>query len=157
MAKSAPRRRSLGVVQFHETVTIDAPADVVWAVYTDVERWPEWTRSVRSCTYVRGSAIVVGAQVRIVQPKLLPATWEVTAVEPGRSWTWDARSPGVRTSATHVLEAPDARTTRALLTITQQGALSAVIGRAYGRLTRSYLAMEAAGLQRQSEARHGAA
>jgi uncharacterized protein YndB with AHSA1/START domain len=29
-----------------ETITIDAPPAVVWAVYTDIERWSEWTASV---------------------------------------------------------------------------------------------------------------
>jgi uncharacterized membrane protein len=31
-----------------DTIEIDAPAQLVWEVFGDVGRWPEWTASVTS-------------------------------------------------------------------------------------------------------------
>ncbi len=136
---------------FDDEILIAAPIDEVWAVYSDVEHWPEWTASVRECHYVAGTTLQPGARVRIAQPKLPVATWEVQALEPGRAWTWVATGPGVRTTAIHTLvaEGPDA--TRVRMQLEQRGPVGAIVARVYARLTRSYLAMEAAGLKRRCE------
>jgi uncharacterized protein YndB with AHSA1/START domain len=139
-------------MRFDDEVLINASIDRVWAVYSDVEHWPEWTASVRGVEYVEGDAVKVGARVRIRQPKLPTAVWEVRTVEPGRSWTWEASGPGVHTTAVHTLEPVGEQQTRVRQTIVQQGFLGKVIGRVYGGLTRRYLSMEAAGLKQRSEA-----
>src|SRR5215475_6563957 len=88
-----------------DSVTISATADEVWRVFTDVERWPEWTASVRSVEVTSGDGVALGARVRIKQPRLPALVWEVTEVEPGVSWTWVSRSPGVVTTARHSVTA----------------------------------------------------
>ncbi|HEX5097165.1 MAG TPA: SRPBCC family protein [Acidimicrobiia bacterium] len=142
-------------MQFEHDETINAPADVVWAAYADVERWPDWADSFRSVRYVEGDALVLGARVRIEQPKLPKAEWTVTDVQPGRAWTWVSKAPGIETTAVHDVIAGGAQT-RVHTTITQRGPLGAVFGRLYAKLTRSYMAMEGAGLKRRSEARASA-
>ena len=139
-------------MQIDDEVMIAANADDVWAIYSDVERWPEWTDSVRSVEYVDGHALAVGARVRIAQPKLPVAVWEIRAVDPGRSWTWVASSPGVRTTAVHTLEPAGVNATRVHQTIVHGGPIGVIVGRVYARLTRAYLAMEAAGLRQRCEA-----
>jgi uncharacterized membrane protein len=143
-------------MRFDDEILIDAGAADVWSIYSDVERWPEWTPSVRTSEYVDGRKLVVGARVRIEQPKLPKAEWEVTAVVPGRSWTWVATGPGVRTTATHTVEPTEGGTTRVHQTIEQHGPLGVVIGRVYAKLTRDYLRMEAAGLKQRCESHRAA-
>ena len=47
------------VVEFRTSVDIATPSEVVWAVMSDVERWHEWTPSVRSIRLVGGGPIEV--------------------------------------------------------------------------------------------------
>ena len=133
-------------------VTIAAPIEQVWDVFGDVERWPEWTASTTSVELLDGTELTVGARARIKQPRLPRLVWTVTAIEPGLSWTWQTRGPGATTTATHVLERLDDTTTRVEQTIEQVGLLGVIVARLSGRLTRRYLAMEAAGLRRRVEA-----
>ena len=131
------------------SITIDAPVDVVWSVFSDVERWPTWTDSVKSIELIDGP-LRVGAAARIRQPRLPTVVWKVTELEPGRSWTWVATGPGSRTTATHVLTASGARTV-AEQSIEQSGPLGRLAGLLWRKLTKRYMAMEAEGLKRRSE------
>jgi uncharacterized protein YndB with AHSA1/START domain len=133
----------------HISISIDAPIEVVWSVFTDVEQWPTWTSSVTSVQLIDGP-MRVGAQARIRQPKLPTVTWTVTEFHPGRSWTWQATSPGARTVATHRLTG-DGSTTVARQSIAQNGPLGRIVGRLYRSLTARYLSLEAEGLKRRSE------
>ncbi len=64
----------------HEVrIRINASPDVVWETLADVERWPEWTRSVRSVELLDGT-LADGHRVRIRQPKLPSLAWTSTAV-----------------------------------------------------------------------------
>ena len=136
-----------------DSIDIQAPADVVWRVYADVERWPDWTASMDEVTFVRGDALADGAEVRIKQPRLPRVTWVVTEVRPGASWTWEARSPGALTVARHVVTPTDDGTTRVEQSIDQTGPVGGLVGRAIAGLTHRYLRMEAEGLKATAEAR----
>ena len=131
------------------SVTIDAPIEVVWSVFTDVERWPTWASSFTSVELIDGP-MRLGAKARIQQPRLPTVIWEVTKWEPGRSWTWTAKSPGAHTEASHVLTRVGDRTVaeQAIRPSGPIGRLAAFLSRS---LTRRYLAMEAAGLKQRSE------
>lgn len=134
-----------------DSIEIQAPADVVWRVYADVERWPEWTASMDEVAFVEGSALNEGAAVRIKQPRLPRVTWVVTEMAPGRSWTWEARSPGAHTIARHVVSPVDEGTTTVEQSIDQTGPIGALVGRLIAGLTGRYLRMEAEGLKAASE------
>ncbi len=136
-------------MRFDEHVTIAAPPERVWAVYSDVTRWPEWTASMTSVELLDGATVLAPAtRARIRQPKLPVAVWEVTAFEAGRTWTWVAKAPGVRTTALHTL-VPVGDGTRVDTAIVQEGPLGRLLAPLYAGLTRKYLAMEADGLSRR--------
>ena len=137
---------------FSITVDIDAPPERVWEVISDFERWPEWTPSVRSIQRLDTGSPAPGSRVRIKQPKLPDAVWELTAFEADHSFTWKTGSLGVYVTARHSVEAAG-RGSRATLSLRFEGSLSAVVARLTSRLNDRYLKLEAAGLKRRSEGR----
>jgi uncharacterized protein YndB with AHSA1/START domain len=143
-------------VDFQTTINISAPAEVVWSVIADVERWPEWTPSVTSIRRLSRAALGVGERALIRQPKLPPAVWTVTAIEPGRSFTWKSGAPAMRVLAHHGVE-PAGAESRATLSLTFSGLLGGLLARMTAGINRRYLALEANGLKRRSETLAGAA
>jgi uncharacterized protein YndB with AHSA1/START domain len=86
--------RHLGVA-----VEIEAPAPVVWDLLTDFDRWPVWGPSIRRVTSTadRVAAGVTG-RVQTIVGIWLP--FEISRVEPGRSWSW--RVAGLPATRHHV-------------------------------------------------------
>ena len=140
-------------MQFSITTEIDAPPDVVFAVMTDIERWPEWTPTVTRVERLgdAGAPLTLGSRLRIVQPKVPPAEWTVTALEPGRGFRIVARSPGATVEANHWAEPTGAGHSRVTLSVTFAGFLGRVIGWLMRDLNNRYIGQEAAGLKRRSE------
>ena len=135
----------------NSSVEIDAPAPIVWDVFVDVERWPEWTASVERIVALDGPGIEVGKRFEIKQPRLPELVWEVTDVDPGVSWTWRQRSPGSTTLASHHLVAQEGGRTLVRQRIEQRGPVGVVVGVLMLRLTKRYLDLEAQGLRACSE------
>ena len=133
-------------------VDIDAPATVVWDVFSDVERWPEWTDSVTSLVALDGPGLAVGKRFEIKQPRMPKLVWEVTDVAPGKSWTWVQRSPGGLTVASHDVTAISANRTRVRQQIDQRGPVGALVGLLMRRMTRRYLELESARSQEPKRA-----
>lgn len=137
---------------FETSVDIAAPAERVWAVLVEVERAPEWTASMTAVKLLGDGPLAVGSRVRIKQPRLPPVVWEVTSLEPGRSFSWRARGPGFTTIGEHRVTAEGPERASATLGIRRTGPLAAVADLAFGRVDRRYVTMEAEGLKGQSEA-----
>ncbi len=132
-------------------IDVGAPVDRVWDVLVDVERWPEWTDSVTSVRRLDPGPLAVGSRVEVSQPRIPTGTYTVTAVDPGRAFTWEQRQPGSTVSAHHeCAQTPDGGT-QVELRVVMSGAVGGVVGRLYRRLTERYLAMEAAGLKARAE------
>jgi uncharacterized membrane protein len=133
-------------------IEIDAPPEVVWSVWRDVERWPEWTASVSRVEPLGSGPFAVGYRARVLQPKLPRAVWRVTELEEGRRFVWIYTSPGVRLTASHRVE-PSGRGTRAESFIELSGPFGGLVGRLTRATTERYLTMEAEGLKARSEER----
>ena len=139
-------------MRISHSVDIPAPIDLVWRVYIDVERWPQWMESMDHVDVMDGRAMRLGSEVWISQPRMPNATWEVTEFDPGRSWTWVSRTPGATSVATHVLSPVDHSTTRVEMSLDMSGGLGAVAGRMIAKRARRYMEMEGEGLRAACDA-----
>jgi uncharacterized protein YndB with AHSA1/START domain len=143
--------------KFSITTDIAAPAERVWQVMSDTDRWHEWTPSVTSVKRLGGRPFAVGSRAVIRQPRFPPALWKIAAIEPGRSFTWISVGPGLRVVGHHSVE-PAAAGSRATLSLELQGIFGGVFGQMTKDITGRYLAFEAEGLKARSENpsfRHG--
>jgi hypothetical protein len=116
-----------------------------------VTRWPEWTASVERITPLDGADLEVGRRYEIKQPRFPRLVWEVTELEAGTSWTWEQRSPGSTTVATHEIAPKEGGGAVVRLSIDQRGPVGAVVGTLTRTLTRRYLDLEAQGLKARCE------
>jgi len=137
---------------YETSIEIDAAPEKVWAVLTDVRRWPEWTASMQKIEPRGGDELAVGSKFRIKQPKVPAVTWEVTEFEPERSFTWTATSPGVTTVAEHRITPIGPSKVEVHLGIRRSGRLAGLVSGLSASLTRRYVAMEAEGLKQRCEA-----
>jgi hypothetical protein len=97
-----------------------------------------------------GDGIAAGTRAIIRHPKLLPARWQITELEEGRSFSWTRRRPGILVTARHSIE-DAAEGSRVTLSLDFSGPLPFCV-----RLTRGlnarYLAVEARGLTKRADA-----
>jgi len=139
---------------FEIKVDIAAPADRVWNVMIDVERWHEWTRSITSIKKLQPGPLAVGGRAHVRQPKLLPATWTVTQLVQGRNFIWETRSPGLRVIGDHVVEPRDGGS-HVTLSVRFEGLIGGLVGSILKKQNDQYLRLEAEGLKRRTEVKPG--
>ena len=116
---------------------------------SDTDRWQEWTPSVtsiRRLDHGRRSWQPDGDR----QPKFPPALWRLTAIEPGKSFTWISAAPGVRVIAHHSVT-ETAGGSRVTLSLEYQGFFGGLLRGSRQASTERYLAFEAHGLKARSE------
>ena len=136
--------------QFSISIGINAPADRVYEVMADTERWPEWTPSVKSIKRLDSGPFAVGSRAVIRQPKFPPALWTVTAIDGRRSFTWMNRAPGIKVIAHHSIDA-NGDGSRATLSLRYEGLLAGLFSRLTRNISHRYLAWEAHGLKARAE------
>ena len=133
------------------SVEISRPAELIWSVLMDVERWPEWTSSITSINRLDQAPFGMGSSVSIRQPKLKTMTWRVSEFVPGRLFTWKTQSPGMSTTARHTIQ-PREHGCIVTHTIEHDGRLALLLEPFFRRLTQRYVEMEAQGLKKECEA-----
>ena len=135
---------------YSTSIDIQAPPERVFDVMRDVERWHEWTPSVKSIKLLDSGPFVVGSRAVIRQPKFPPALWMVTAIGPGLDFTWENVAPGVRVVARHRVD-PIPTGSRVTLSLEYFGLLGGVLARLTRGITERYLGLEANGLKARCE------
>ena len=139
------------MVTYEASISIATPRDSVWHPLADVAAWPDWLPTVASVRPLDSARLELGARFVVRQPKLKPATWVVTVLEPPRRFVWAARSPGLRMTAEHIVD-ESASGAAVLLRFSFGGFLGGLIGRLFRATTEAYLAQEAAALKQKAEA-----
>ena len=135
-------------------IDIDAPATLVWDVFSDVERWPEWTASVTSLKALDGPGLAVGKRFEIKQPRLPKLVWEVTALDEGIVVDVGAalaRRPNHRCPR----GAPRRRAHAGPAAARPAGPVGSLVARMMRGTTKRYLELEAQGLKARSEQLRG--
>jgi uncharacterized protein YndB with AHSA1/START domain len=135
---------------FELTIEIAAPPARVWEVMTDIDRWHEWTPSITSIARLDNAAFAVGTRIRTRQPKLPAALWKITAIDPGKSFTWTSTAPGLKVDATHQVE-PAEGGSLVTLSIDYSGMFGGMWERLTRDITKRYVGFEANGLKARSE------
>ena len=104
-----------------------APPGVVWDIWSDVARWPEWSPDVRA---VGLASLSQGASGTLTTPQ---GTHDVvvTAVDPGRSFTVEAHAiPKVRLLITSRVEPGPDGGSRVSQGVVAEGGLAAIAAKA---------------------------
>ncbi len=132
-----------------DTLDIAAPASLVWKITTDVERWPEWTPTVKS-VHLPNGPLQLGSIAVIKQPMQPQSNWTVVEYEPERRFVWATSRPGLRLEGVHDLTATVAGTQN-LLQVHATGTLAFLLWPVLRIVMRKALRDENAGLKRRCE------
>lgn len=139
-------------MRYETAVTIDASPQTIWTVLVDIESWPDMTPSIKRVERLDDGPLAVGSRARVHQPRLPAAIWTVTELEPPTSFIWEARTPGATTVAGHIITASNPNGPATVrFTLDQTGPLAPLLSLFTGRLSRSYVDLEARGLKTQTE------
>jgi len=133
-----------------KTIIVNARAEIIFKILIDVRNWNLWTKSIKRIELLNKSNFETGTKIKIVQPKLLPITWEVTEIEKDRSFTWVSNSIGLKMTARHAIVQKEEGTFVELVTI-YEGILSGLIYKMTSALTNEYMTMEINGLKEEAE------
>jgi uncharacterized membrane protein len=150
MVLDGSRNDLANYMKISHSVDIDAPPETVWTIWSDIERWSEWTASISKIDKLAPGPVAIGLRARVFQPNLPAAIWRVTALEVNRSFTWVSKNPGAHVTGIHAIE-PIANGSRATMTLIFTGPIALLFGWFTRSLTRRYLRLEANGLEARSE------
>lgn len=132
---------------YETSTTIHADPEKIWPVLADVVNWPRWTPTVTKVEVIDSARMGMGARFEVHQPKLRPAVWTVTRVEPPTRFLWESRLPGLLMVADHVIESAPDGTSRLTLRFGFEGLLGRIAGPLNRKRVEGYIAREAASLR----------
>ncbi len=138
-------------MHLEHTLDIVAPAEVVWGLTTDVERWPSLTPTITSVEKISDGPLAVGTQARIVQPGLRPAVWTVEELAAPRRFAWSTRLFGARFVGGHEVVANPSGSTTNRLTLDVTGLTAPLLALTAKKRLRSTLATENEGFRRAAQ------
>jgi uncharacterized membrane protein len=137
-------------VEHEETVLIDSPPDKVWTVYTDVERWPEWTSTMEKIERQDDGPLRLGSTALIIAKGSPSSVWTVTEMTEGKSFTWESTARGVKLVAWHFIE-PDPAGAKVRLGVRMSGFMAMLFSPFLRSLARRNVKTEAEGIKSRCE------
>ncbi|HSK94945.1 MAG TPA: SRPBCC family protein [Candidatus Angelobacter sp.] len=138
-------------MRFETSIDIDAPAQRVWEVLSDLEAWPRRIETVESVELLTPAPITTGSRVRLKQPKLPEGTWDVTEWKAPTFFAWTQKTSGTTSVAGHRVQPLDEGRSRLTLTLEMRGFLIPIVALFYRDLTNRYMTLEAEGMKRAAE------
>ena len=135
-----------------KNIIIYARPEQIFRVLADIENWNLWTSSIKRIAIINGIKFNKGTKARIVQPKLLPALWEITEIEKNKYFTWVTKYIGLKMTGKHIIETKN-NVTSVESVIIYEGILAKLFYRLTSSLTSQYLTMEINGLKKECENR----
>jgi uncharacterized membrane protein len=138
-------------MRFEKSIEIDAPAERVWAVLSDLEAWPQRIETVDVVELLTPPPLAAGSRVRLKQPKLPEGIWDVTAWDAPSFFEWTQKTGGTKSVAGHRVEAIGDDRSRLTLTLDMRGFLIPIVALFYKGLTERYMTLEAEGMKRAAE------
>lgn len=97
-------------ITIEETVYIDVPANIVWNITVDINRWKEWNPSITAARRLDVGPLGRGSVARIKQPLQPESDWTVTEYVHEERFTWETRRTGLRMAATHYVQGNESGT-----------------------------------------------
>lgn len=142
------------MINVERAIHIDALPAAVWSVVADVDRWPEWTPTLKRIERDPSRPFGAGSEARLWLKGVLGASlWRVTDYDAERhTFTWESRAPGLHSVGGHLVE-PDGAGSRVKLRVTQNGIGSMLLRPLIGRVSRRNMQLEAESLRRRCEQR----
>ncbi|GLZ50552.1 SRPBCC family protein [Actinomycetospora sp. NBRC 106378] len=142
----------------HLEVRIGACPDYVWAVLTDVARWPDLSPALRAVEPFDGGPLVVGGGVRVRQRHLPDRDWRVTELRPHRGFTWHGTGLGSASSfRVRLGRSAQGRGTDLVADLDRSGWVGSTLGAVTASRTAAHLDDLLDGLRRRCEAGQGRA
>ncbi len=81
-----------------EAISIQAPLNHVWQVFSCMDQWDRWNTVCQQCCYLEGDEMARGTCFSfVIRPFNLPVkiTPEILSCEPGKHVVWQGRRLGV--------------------------------------------------------------
>jgi ribosome-associated toxin RatA of RatAB toxin-antitoxin module len=129
------------------SIEIDASAERLWHLTTDIERWPSFFPTVTSVARIDAGPLRVGSSARIKQPGQPERVWTVTACDAPQRFVWETKGLGLAMRATHAIETLGKGRVSNTLTIEVDGPIGKLLGLVAGRTIQNVLATENEGFR----------
>lgn len=88
---------------FSHTMTTSAEPTDIWRLWTDVANWGAWDKGLKSASL--DGPFIVGAKGKIMPLSGGSADFEITAINPGVSYTFETKLPAAKLIVTRTLTA----------------------------------------------------
>lgn len=134
------------------TIQIDAPPMTVWAVLTDLSRYPEWNPLFREAS----GEVAVGKRIKLrsVHPangRMMTVKPKIVAAEPGAELRWTSSLPGIISGEHSFTLSPVDGGTRLVQSESFRGLLVPFSGKTFARSDASFRELNEA-LKERAEA-----
>ena len=132
-------------------VSINADSATVWAILSEVWKWPTWTPTVTEVRPLGESRLAVGNVYEVSQPGVLKAKFTVETLAERRSFRWSSKSIGLRSSADHLIDGDQPHQCTVTLNFTIEGWAAGVAWPIASKKIRRFVDLEAECLKAAAE------